>query len=79
MKNGGVKIIAGYTVIEIKNKLNTFTAGEIRLMDRIRQGYTPDTSTHQIQTLYCILWRRGDKGVHMLYLHSEKLAIAFGL
>jgi hypothetical protein len=27
MKNGGVKIIAGYTVIEIKNKLNTFTAG----------------------------------------------------
>ncbi|KAG6748558.1 hypothetical protein POTOM_048486 [Populus tomentosa] len=43
MKNGGVKIIAGYT----------------------------------IQTLYCILWRRADKGVHMLYLHSEKLAIAF--
>ena len=30
MKNGGVKIIAGYTVIEIKNKLYTFTAGEIR-------------------------------------------------
>lgn len=30
MKNGGVKIIAGYTVIEIENKLYTFTAREIR-------------------------------------------------
>ncbi|CAK7348172.1 unnamed protein product [Dovyalis caffra] len=86
MKYRGVKKIAGYTVIEIKNKLYTFVAGDIshpqteliyseleRLMDRIRlEGYSPDINfvLHDVEE---------ETKENMLFLHSEKLAIVFGL
>jgi len=86
MKNRGVKKIAGCSVIEIKNKLYAFVAGDRshpqtdliyseleRLMDRIRQeGYTPDINfvLHDVDE---------ETKESTLYLHSEKLAIVFGL
>ncbi|WCJ40273.1 Pentatricopeptide repeat (PPR) superfamily protein [Euphorbia peplus] len=86
MKDRGVRKVAGHTIIEVKNQVYTFVAGDRsqpqtdliyleleRLMDRIRQeGYTPDTNfvLHDVEE---------ETKEKMLYVHSEKLAIVFGL
>ncbi|XP_065867101.1 pentatricopeptide repeat-containing protein At3g26782, mitochondrial-like [Euphorbia lathyris] len=86
MKDRGIRKIAGHTIIEVKNKVYTFVAGDRsqpqtgliyleleRLMDRIREeGYTPDTNfvLHDVEE---------ETKEKMLYVHSEKLAIVFGL
>eukprot|EP00257_Ricinus_communis_P013436 XP_015570865.1 pentatricopeptide repeat-containing protein At3g26782, mitochondrial-like [Ricinus communis] len=86
MKNRGLRKISGHTTIEIRNKVYTFVAGDRshpqtdliyseleRVMDRIRQeGYTPDINfvLHDIEE---------ETKEKMLYAHSEKLAIVFGL
>lgn len=86
MKQRGVKKTAGLTFIEVKNKLYKFTVGDQSnpqsdliyrelevLMERIREaGYIPDTNC----VLYDVEEEMKEK---MLYLHSEKLAIVFGL
>ena len=86
MKSRGVRKIVGHTIIEIKDKIYTFVAGDRshpemdviyseldKLMERIRQeGYVPDLSfvLHDVD---------GETKEKMLYAHSEKLAIVFGL
>lgn len=86
MKQRGVRKITGRTIIEIKNKVYTFVAGDrsqpqtdliylelAKLMDRIRrEGYTPDLNfaLHDVE---------GETKEKMLYVHSEKLAIVFAL
>ncbi|TYJ08381.1 hypothetical protein E1A91_A11G070700v1 [Gossypium mustelinum] len=86
MKSRGVKKKVGWTSIEIKGKMYTFVAGDRaypemdliyselgKLMERIRQeGYIPDVSfvLHDVE---------GETKEMMLYAHSEKLAIVFGL
>ncbi|KAL5979915.1 hypothetical protein ACLOJK_039027 [Asimina triloba] len=86
MKRRGVKKTAGHTIIEIKNKVYTFLVGDRsnpqsdliykeldRLMGRIREeGYVPDTNFvfHDVEE---------EMKEQMLYVHSEKLAIVFGL
>ncbi|KAF5199706.1 Pentatricopeptide repeat-containing protein [Thalictrum thalictroides] len=86
MKHRKLRKTAGHTVIEIKNKIYTFVVGDRsnpqteliyeeleKLMNRIRKvGYVPDTNF----TLHDVEEEIKDK---MLYLHSEKLAIVFGL
>ncbi|XP_038688984.1 pentatricopeptide repeat-containing protein At3g26782, mitochondrial-like [Tripterygium wilfordii] len=86
MKESGVKKISGYTIIEIKNKVYTFVSGDRshpqtdliyleleKLMGRIRRaGYTLDVN--------CVLHDVEEETKEkMLYAHSEKLAIVFGL
>lgn len=86
MKRMGIRKITGHTVIEIKNKAYTFVAGDTsqpqtdliyselaKLIDRIRrEGYIPDLSfaLHDVEE---------ETKEEMLYVHSEKLAIVFGL
>ncbi|KAL5860844.1 hypothetical protein ACOSQ4_002140 [Xanthoceras sorbifolium] len=86
MKRRGVRKVAGHTIIEIKNKVYTFVAGDrsqpqadliyselTKLMERIRrEGYTPDLNfaLHDVEE---------ETKEKMLYVHSEKLAIVFGL
>lgn len=86
MTNRGVRKISGHTIIEIKNKVYTFLAGDRshpqtdliyseleRVMDMIRlEGYTPDINfvLHDVEE---------ETKERMLYVHSEKLAIVFGL
>ncbi|XP_058102710.1 pentatricopeptide repeat-containing protein At1g11290, chloroplastic-like [Magnolia sinica] len=86
MKRRGVKKTAGHTVIEVKNKVYTFLVGDRsnpqtdliyeeldRLMERIREeGYVPNTNfvLHDVED---------EMKEKMLYVHSEKLAIVFGL
>ncbi|KAL5864646.1 hypothetical protein ACOSQ3_002160 [Xanthoceras sorbifolium] len=86
MKRRGVRKVAGHTIIEIKNKVHTFVAGDrsqpqadliyselTKLMERIRrEGYTPDLNfaLHDVEE---------ETKEKMLYVHSEKLAIVFGL
>ncbi|KAH1080646.1 hypothetical protein J1N35_020407 [Gossypium stocksii] len=86
MKSRGVKKKVGWTSIEIKGKIYTFVAGDRtnpemdliyselgKLMEKIRQeGYIPDVSfvLHDVE---------GETKEMMLYAHSEKLAIVFGL
>ncbi|KAK8693260.1 hypothetical protein V6N13_070852 [Hibiscus sabdariffa] len=86
MKSRGVKKTVGRTSIEIKGNIYTFIAGDRtnpeteliyselgKLMERIRQeGYVPDLSfvLHDVE---------GETREMMLYAHSEKLAIVFGL
>ncbi|CAL9774110.1 unnamed protein product [Musa acuminata subsp. burmannicoides] len=86
MRKRGVKKIAGYTVIELNNKLYKFLVGDCsnpqsdlmyreleRLMDRIKEaGYVPNTNfaLHDVEE---------ETKVKSLYMHSEKLAIVFGL
>ncbi|OVA09723.1 Pentatricopeptide repeat [Macleaya cordata] len=86
MKRRGVRKAAGHTIIEVKNKVYKFVVGDRsnpqteliyieleRLMERIRgEGYVPDTNfvLHDVEE---------EMKEKMLYLHSEKLAIVFGL
>ncbi|KAF5454233.1 hypothetical protein F2P56_023913 [Juglans regia] len=86
MKQRGLRKIAGHTIIEIKNKIYTFVAGDQshpqtnliyseleKVMHRIRQaGYTPDLNfvLHDVEE---------EMKEKLLYAHSEKLAIVFGL
>lgn len=86
MKQRGVKKTAGHTIIQIKNKIYTFVAGDKshlesdliyseleKLMSRIRlEGYKPDLNfvLHNVEE---------EMKEKMLYVHSEKLAIVFGL
>ncbi|XP_010264131.1 PREDICTED: pentatricopeptide repeat-containing protein At1g11290, chloroplastic [Nelumbo nucifera] len=86
MKRRGVRKTTGHTVVELKNKVYKFVAGDKsnpqtdviyaeleRLMERIRQeGYVPDTNfvLHDVEE---------ETKEKMLSVHSEKLAIAFGL
>lgn len=86
MKRRGVRKIAGCTIIEIKNMVHTFVAGDrshpqtdliylelAKLMNRIkREGYSPDLNfvLHDVEE---------EMKEKMLYAHSEKLAIVFGL
>jgi pentatricopeptide repeat protein len=86
MKQRGVRKIAGHTIIEIKNKVYTFVAGDQshpqtnliyseleKVINRIRQeGYTPDLNfvLHDVEE---------ETKEKMLCMHSEKLAIVFGL
>ncbi|KAF3454170.1 hypothetical protein FNV43_RR04617 [Rhamnella rubrinervis] len=82
MKLRGVRKTAGHTVIEIKNKVYTFVAGDKshhqsdliyseleKVMNRIRvEGYKPDLKfvLHNVEE---------EMKEKMLYVHSEKLAI----
>ncbi|KAJ6843728.1 pentatricopeptide repeat-containing protein-like, mitochondrial [Iris pallida] len=86
MKRRGVKKTAGYSVIEVKNKTYKFLVGDEtnpnsgliyreleKLMDRIREaGYVPNTNfaLHDLEE---------ETKERSLYVHSEKLAIVFGL
>ncbi|MCL7046438.1 hypothetical protein MKW94_022591 [Papaver nudicaule] len=86
MKQKGVRKDPGHTIIEVKNKMYKFVVGEKSnpqtelihkeldiLMERIRiEGYVPDTNfvLHDIEE---------EMKEKMLYLHSEKLAIVFGI
>ncbi|KAG9447333.1 hypothetical protein H6P81_013461 [Aristolochia fimbriata] len=86
MRRRGVKKTAGHTVIEVKNKLYKFHVGDRsnpetkliyeeleRLIQRIREaGYVPNTNfvLHDVEE---------EAKEKMLYVHSEKLAIVFGL
>ncbi|XP_039042701.1 pentatricopeptide repeat-containing protein At3g26782, mitochondrial-like [Hibiscus syriacus] len=86
MKSRGVKKIVGQTSIDIKGNIYTFVSGDRsnpetdliyselgKLMERIRQeGYVPDLSFafHDVEE---------ETREMMLYAHSEKLAIVFGL
>ncbi|XP_008787192.2 pentatricopeptide repeat-containing protein At3g26782, mitochondrial-like [Phoenix dactylifera] len=86
MRRRGVRKIAGYTIIEVKNKVYKFFVGDRmnpqshliykeleRLMDRIRMiGYVPNTNF----ALHDVEEETKEKS---LYVHSEKLAIVFGL
>ncbi|KAJ4729548.1 Pentatricopeptide repeat-containing protein [Melia azedarach] len=86
MRDRGVKKVAGYSWVEIKNKVHVFTANdkqhpqmkEIRrkIENLIRQmkkeGYKPDTS--------CALHNEDEEiKIESLKYHSERLAIAFAL
>ncbi|KAI3878705.1 hypothetical protein MKX03_007167 [Papaver bracteatum] len=86
MKRKGVKKAPGHTIIEVKNKMYKFVVGDKSnpqaelihkeleiLMERIRrEGYVPDTNfvLHDVEE---------EMKEKMLYLHSEKLAIVFGI
>jgi pentatricopeptide repeat protein len=86
MKRRGVRKTAGHTIIEIKNKIYTFVAGDQsnpqtnliyseleKIINRIREvGYVPDLNfvLHDVEE---------EMKEKMLYVHSEKLAIVFGL
>ncbi|PRQ49917.1 putative tetratricopeptide-like helical domain, DYW domain-containing protein [Rosa chinensis] len=86
MKQRGVRKVAGHTSIEIRNKVYTFVAGDKshaqsdliyseleKVINRIRQeGYKPDLNfvLHDVEE---------EMKETMLYVHSEKLAIVFGL
>ncbi|XP_072978717.1 pentatricopeptide repeat-containing protein At3g26782, mitochondrial-like [Typha angustifolia] len=86
MRQKGVKKISGYTVVEVKNKVYKFLVGDRRnpqsdliyrelerLMNRIRlEGYVPNTNF----ALHDVEEETKEKS---LYVHSEKLAIVFGL
>ena len=84
MKRRGVRKTAGHTIIEIKNKIYTFVAGDQsnpqtnliyleleKMINRIREvGYVPDLNfvLHDVEE---------EMKEKMLYVHSEKLAIVF--
>ncbi|XP_010046143.2 pentatricopeptide repeat-containing protein At3g12770 [Eucalyptus grandis] len=86
MRQCGLKKTPGYSLIETGNRLQTFLAGDSthpkqleidEILDNLKteveaSGYVPDTS--------CIL-RDVDESVKvkLLWGHSERLAIAFGL
>lgn len=86
MRRRGVKKTDGYSVIEVKNKVYKFVVGDQMnpqskliyrelaiLMDRIREeGYVPNTNfaLHDVEE---------ETKETLLYVHSEKLAIVFGL
>ncbi|KAG0471064.1 hypothetical protein HPP92_015610 [Vanilla planifolia] len=86
MRRRGVKKTAGYTVIEVKNKVYKFLVGDRTnpesdliykelniLMERIKQiGYVPNTgfALHDVED---------ETKEQSLFAHSEKLAIVFGM
>ncbi|XP_039114567.1 pentatricopeptide repeat-containing protein At3g26782, mitochondrial-like [Dioscorea cayenensis subsp. rotundata] len=86
MRRRGVKKTDGYSVVEVKNKVYKFVVGDQMnpqskliyrelaiLMDRIREeGYVPNTNfaLHDVEE---------ETKETSLYVHSEKLAIVFGL
>ncbi|PON59705.1 DYW domain containing protein [Parasponia andersonii] len=86
MRTQGLKKTPGYSSIEVENQVYTFFAGDdshpnwseiSRFLDKLRleveaSGYVPDTS--------CVL-RDVDEPmkIKLLWGHSERLAIAFGL
>ncbi|XP_020572798.1 putative pentatricopeptide repeat-containing protein At3g49142 [Phalaenopsis equestris] len=86
MRRRGVKKTVGYTVIELKGKVFKFLVGDQsnpdsdliykeldRLMKRIKEmGYIPNTSfaLHDVEE---------ETKEQSLYVHSEKLAIVFGI
>ncbi|XP_043724133.1 pentatricopeptide repeat-containing protein At3g26782, mitochondrial-like [Telopea speciosissima] len=86
MRYRRVRKIAGHTIVEVKNKTYKFVTGDQsnpqtdliyeeleKLMERIRQeGYEPDTNfvLHDVEE---------ETKETLLYSHSEKLAIVFGL
>ncbi|XP_068666778.1 pentatricopeptide repeat-containing protein At1g11290, chloroplastic-like [Aristolochia californica] len=86
MRRRGVKKTAGHTVIEVKNKMYKFLVGDRSnpqtkliyeelesLILRIKDaGYVPNTNfvLHDVEE---------EAKEKMLYVHSEKLAIVFGL
>lgn len=86
MKRRGVKKTAGFTVIEVKSKVYKFLVGDRsnpesdliydeldRLMKRIKEvGYVPNInfSLHDVEE---------ESKEQSLYVHSEKLAIVFGI
>nr|UPT49724.1 pentatricopeptide repeat protein AaPPR1259 [Agave angustifolia] len=86
MRRKGVRKTAGYSVIEVKNKVYKFSVGDKMkphtdmiyreldiLMARIREaGYVPNTNfaLHDVEE---------EAKESSLYVHSEKLAIVFGL
>ncbi|KAI0494654.1 hypothetical protein KFK09_024796 [Dendrobium nobile] len=86
MRRRGVKKTVGYTVIELKGKFYKFLVGDRsnpdsdliykeldRLMKRIKEmGYVPNLSfaLHDVEE---------ETKEEALYMHSEKLAIVFGI
>ncbi|XP_023535837.1 pentatricopeptide repeat-containing protein At2g01510, mitochondrial-like isoform X2 [Cucurbita pepo subsp. pepo] len=86
MKQRGLRKIAGHTIIQMKNKVHTFVAGDRshpqtemiyseldKVIYRIQEeGYTPDLNfvLHDVEE---------ETKEKLLYVHSEKLAIVFGL
>jgi pentatricopeptide repeat protein len=86
MKDRGIKKMPGCSLVEVKNKVHAFNVGDkshpqsekiyAMLNSLAKQmeeaGYIPDTNfvLHDVEE---------EVKEHMLYSHSEKLAIAFGL
>ncbi|XP_031256597.1 pentatricopeptide repeat-containing protein At3g12770-like [Pistacia vera] len=86
MMNRGIRKTPGYSLIEVENQVHSFFAGDDshpkwaeihKFLENLRLqvealGYVPDTS--------CVL-RNVDKPmtIKLLWMHSERLAIAFGL
>eukprot|EP01018_Ginkgo_biloba_P037425 Gb_17095 [translate_table: standard] len=86
MKDKGLKKIPGYSLIEVNDRVHTFIVGdrshpqsekiyatlEILAGQMEKVGYVPDTNLvlHDVEE---------EVKEHILYSHSEKLAIAFGL
>ncbi|KAL5995975.1 hypothetical protein ACLOJK_026048 [Asimina triloba] len=86
MRKRGLRKTPGYSLIEVGNQVHAFFAGDDshpcwaqihQMLNNLRlqmekTGYTPDTS--------CVLRNvEEDVKVRMLWGHSERLAIAFGL
>ncbi|GLJ10990.1 hypothetical protein SUGI_0139680 [Cryptomeria japonica] len=86
MDEKGLKKEPGCSVIELKNRVHSFLVGDrchpqsdeiyakLDSLDRLMRaaGYVPDTEfvLHEVED---------EDKEHLLYYHSEKLAIAFGL
>ncbi|XP_057873196.1 pentatricopeptide repeat-containing protein At1g11290, chloroplastic [Cryptomeria japonica] len=86
MKDRGLKKTPGSTLIEVNNKIHAFVVGDTRhpqsdqiyemleILERRMEdaGYVPDTKfiLHNVEE---------EAKEHMLSVHSEKLAIAFGI
>eukprot|EP01018_Ginkgo_biloba_P008645 Gb_28764 [translate_table: standard] len=86
MKDTGVKKDKGHSWIEVKNKVHVFAVGDRlhpqtmeiygileRLTEQMKEaGYVPDINfaLHDVEE---------EQKEHLLCLHSEKLALAFGL
>ncbi|KAF9614679.1 hypothetical protein IFM89_019807 [Coptis chinensis] len=86
MRDQGVKKTPGWSSITVDNVVHEFVAGDAthpqaeeiyrkwqELLEQMKQrGYVPDTKV-------VLLDMDEDKKEHVLYRHSEKLAVSFGL
>ncbi|KMZ73585.1 Pentatricopeptide repeat-containing protein [Zostera marina] len=86
MKKRGIKKTAGQSIIQVRNKIYKFGVGdrsnpqtdriyaelEILLVKMKKEGYVPNTN-------FVLLDVDDEAKESLLYVHSEKLAIVFGL
>nr|GEV63002.1 pentatricopeptide repeat-containing protein At4g02750 [Tanacetum cinerariifolium] len=86
MRDTGVKKVPGYSLLEVQNKIHTFSVGDSTHPETVRiyayleelafrlkkEGYisSPKLVLHDVEE---------EEKEHMLRYHSEKLAVAFGI